>query len=161
RYFAGAIISDDAHDNAIEGNYIGTDVTGTVALPNHVGINVFNHDAGPLIGTHTTGNAIRGNLISGNTADGVRIVQPNTDDNRVVGNLIGTTADGSAALGNGDSGVLLALGAVGNVIGGPTAADRNVISGNDGPGVWVQDLGTSGNVIEGNYLGTDAAGTHA
>ena len=46
-----------------------------------------------------------------------------------------------------------------NTIGGPTAADRNVISGNDGQGVRIDGAGATGNVLSGNYIGTNAAGT--
>ena len=85
-------------------------------------------------------------------------------DNVVAGNYLGVAADGTTAAPNGYAGVLDF--SPGNTIGGTTAADRNVISGNVQAGVVV--LGTLfitpvpvNNVIEGNYIGTNAAGTAA
>ncbi len=85
----------------------------------------------------------------------------------VAGNFIGVDPTGSVDLGNGGSGVMLAEGATANVIGGSTPADRNVIAGNNSPGttsgagVWLEDQSTADNVILGNYLGTNAAGSAA
>src|SRR4030042_768370 len=50
-------------------------------------------------------------------------------------------------------------GAQGNTIGGDTAEERNVISGNGSHGVYINGSGTDGNYVKGNYIGTDAAGT--
>ena len=55
-----------------------------------------------------------GNLISGNSGHGVRILG---DDNVVAWNLIGTTITGAAPLANGGDGVRLEAGATGNVVG--------------------------------------------
>ena len=77
------------------------------------------------------------------------------------GNFIGTTTAGTAALGNSTGGILLTTGATNNVIGGTTAAARNVISGNVGHGIDAVVVGGSGNQITGNYIGTNAAGTAA
>ncbi len=77
----------------------------------------------------------------------------------IEGNLIGTNAAGSAALANHLSGVLINSGASGNTIGGTTAAALNVISGNMGDGVNISDSGTTLNVVEGNFIGTDVTGT--
>ena len=54
------------------------------------------------------------------------------------------------------NGVLIQGGATGNTIGGTTAAARNVISGNAVCGVYLIGQGTSGNVVEGDYIGTNA-----
>ena len=77
--------------------------------------------------------------------------------NTVAGNYIGINAAGTAASGNGN-GVQIILSSNGNIIGGTTVADRNVISGN-GDGVFISL--PSGTIIEGNYIGTNAAGTAA
>ena len=77
----------------------------------------------------------------------------------IEGNFIGTDPGGTIALGNGSSGVVI-RGGTNNVIGGITPAARNLISGNIGSGVALED-GASENVVEGNYIGTDAAGMSA
>lgn len=78
-------------------------------------------------------------------------------DATVVGNYIGLALDGSVAA---NSGVGLFInGAPGDTIGGPTAADRNVISGNGGGGIQVESNG--GASILGNFIGTDTAGKAA
>jgi len=79
-------------DNVIEGNFIGTDATGTAALPNRSdGIVV---SSGP---NNTIGGTIPGarNLISGNNGDGVVLL---ASSNVVQGNFIGTNVTGSVAL---------------------------------------------------------------
>src|SRR5207249_6997108 len=49
--------------------------------------------------------------------------------------------------------------AAGNTIGGMTAADRNVIAGNGGDGLLITGTAAAGNVVQGNFVGTNAAGT--
>ena len=108
-----------------------------------------------------------GNLISGNALVGVYITDSGTTDNVVAGNLIGTNAAGTAALGNGGvAGIRITPGAQRNRIGtnGDGLSDdleRNVISGNAGNGVQIDGAGTSQNVVAGNFIGTDVAGTVA
>ena len=147
-------------DNVVEGNYIGTDVTGTVAVGNGTGVEISVDSTGNTIGGTTAGAR---NLISGNTQYGVEIQgagSPTTSNNVVEGDYIGTDVTGTVAVGNG-IGVLLA-GATDNTIGGTTAGARNVISGN-GYGVEIQDdfnnNGPTGNVVEGDYIGPDVTGT--
>ena len=78
--------------------------------------------------------------------------------NHIEGNFIGTDTTGDLALGNGLSGVRIGSGSAQNVIGGTTAATRNVISGNR---QGVEILGGNNNIVEGNYIGINAAGTAA
>jgi titin len=78
--------------------------------------------------------------------------------NVVQGNLIGTDVNGTAALGNTLSGVQV-LHSIGNTIGGTTAAARNVISGNVQNGVHLLNSGTTGTLVQGNFIGTDINGT--
>ena len=82
----------------------------------------------------------------------------NASDNVVAGNLIGTNAAGTAALGNGWYGVDIEGPTTGNTIGGTAAAARNVISGNALGGVHITAAGASGNTVEGNFIGTDVSG---
>ena len=102
-----------------------------------------------------------GNLISGNAERGVVLEGARTTDNEIIGNIIGADVTGMKPLGNEVSGVVIMDAASNNVIGGSTAAARNLLSGNGQYGVQLQDPGTSGNRVQGNYIGTNANGTAA
>ena len=147
----GVIYYGQAIDNSTIGNYIGTDATGNVRMPNATGICVdgaSNH------------NKIRNNVLSGNVSYGIFIVTTGTYYNEFTGNLLGTNAAGTDTVPN-DIGLLLGGGARYNMIGGSTANDRNVFSGNHYEGIEVADIGTSYNTIKGNFFGTDITGTLA
>lgn len=139
--------------DTIQGNYIGTDATGATSVPNGVGLRVDS-------GSNLIGGAIRGagNLISGNTHDGLEIDITAGSNNTIEGNLIGTNKSGTAALSN-DVGVAISAGS-GNILGGTTGAAHNLISGNAGDGVWVSSSAT-GTLVEGNDIGTDGSGAAA
>jgi titin len=139
----------------VAGNRIGTDPAGTVARANGVGVRVGGGSTGNVIGGTTTAER---NLISGNQNYGVRLTGADTAHNTVLGNYVGTTADGASALTNG-FGIRVDSGASQNTIGGTSAEARNVISGNDLAGVRIDAAGTTGNTVAGNYVGTDPAGT--
>jgi len=142
--------------NVVEGNLIGTDAAGAVPLGNSLHGIVMNGGAtGNTIGGTAAG---AGNVISGNDRFGVVISNPPTTGNVFAGNLIGTNATGSAALRNDFHGVLITGGAHSNTIGGTAAGAGNVISGNSLSGVKVVGAGTSGNLVQGNRIGTDGAG---
>jgi len=79
----------------------------------------------------------------------------------VRGNYIGTDAAGTLDRGNTGTGITIQLGANGNQIGGTSAGERNVISGNTGLGIWIVDDNTANNTVQGNYIGTDASGSAA
>jgi titin len=139
------------------GNLIGTDIHGTAKLGNFLD-GVFISD-GAL--ANTIGGTIAGstNVISGNSNDGVELRGANTNRNLVLGNLIGTDINGIVALRNSSDGVQLDNAATTNMIGGIFAQSANVISGNDKNGVEIDGIGTSGNVVLGNLIGTDIHGT--
>jgi uncharacterized repeat protein (TIGR01451 family) len=145
--------------NVVSGNYIGLDLTGAIALPNnYLGVSIAAaHDN--LIGGDTPGER---NVISGNGADGVQIAY-SASGNVVSGNYIGVNAAGITAIPNIDHGVYIDLAARNNIIGGNTAGERNVISGN-GNGVLIggdDSEITSGNSVLGNYIGLAADGVTA
>jgi hypothetical protein len=94
-----------------------------------------------------------GNVISGNGRDGVRIEQ-NSDHNAVVGDLIGTSSDGTNPLGNGGHGVHIAAGDI-SAVGFSGAPD--VISANSLNGVQI-DAGVNGTQVIKALIGTDATG---
>jgi len=139
--------------NLVKGNYIGTNASGTAAVPNDMGGVVINQGA--------QNNTVEGNVISGTLHDAVTIADGGTDGNMVKGNYIGTNASGAAAVPNGGWGVGIIDGAQNNTVGGSTAGERNVISGNGQNGVRIEGNGTNGNVVKGNYIGTNASGTAA
>ena len=138
--------------NVVQGNLIGTRSDGTLALANGAsGVAVTG--SGNTIGG-TAGGA--GNLISGNTDNGILFSGAGATANVVLGNTVGLNAVGSL-LGNGVSGVLLTGGAGGNTIGGTAPGARNVLSGNGQDGIT--GFASNGNLIQGNYIGTNAGGT--
>jgi len=132
-----------AGGNLIEGNYIGTDVTGTKAIPNKEGVHIYQN-ANNIIGGTTLAAA---NLISGNSGAGVvidsRFDFDETANNLVEGNFIGTSVDHLTALGNGGPGVQALYAASGayfrndNTIGGAAKGAGNVIAFNKGAGVSI------------------------
>ena len=145
--------------NTIQGNYIGTDITGTLDLGNGVhGISISQGSSENLIGGTEAG---AGNLISGNGEFGIIIVNPGSNNNSIQGNFIGTDVTGSADLGNSFIGVLIGAEAKDNVVGGTEAGARNLISGNDAAGVRIDTVGSTGNMVQGNFIGTDVTGTVA
>jgi CSLREA domain-containing protein len=151
----GISINTDCTDNVIEGNYIGVDASGTAALGNgEAGVAMFQGATDNTIGGSESG---AGNVLSGNVF-GVLIADITVSGNQILGNLIGTNAGGDQAIPNDQTGIL--IWGTNNVIGGVEAGARNVISGNGFAGI---DLGpgSTGTMIRGNYIGTDAAGTTA
>jgi hypothetical protein len=154
----GGVLSINGTANTVSGNYIGTDVSGTAALGNGRD-GVYIYDAAyNRIGGSTPGER---NLISGNGGDGVGIDGTDTMSNTVSGNYIGTNISGTAAISNTGNGVLIIDGAQNNLIGGSTAGQRNLISGNGDRGVSIDGNGATGNIVSGNYIGTNVSGTAA
>jgi hypothetical protein len=143
---------NDYGKNFIEGNFIGTDASGTAARPNHDGITTEFLAAGNHIGG--TDFAAR-NLISGNANRGIVL---DTNDNIVEGNLIGTDRTGAVALGNG-AGIVLFSFAADNVIGGLGLFNpaKNTIAGNVSGGVII-GTGSLRNDLLGNHIGVGADG---
>ncbi len=142
-----------ASNNLVLGNKIGTNAAGTAAAGNIVGVYVNDSPANTLGGG--TGNAR--NVISGNASVGVEIRGSLATGNVVAGNYIGTTADGTAPVANGN-GVFLQDSATANTLGGTTAALANVISGNASVGLYFFNASIN-NVAISNKIGTDPAGT--
>jgi hypothetical protein len=141
--------------NVIQGNFLGTDVTGTQVLPNYHGVDLFSGADNTIIGGTASG---AGNLISGNRQNGIN-TSGAVRGLQVQGNLIGTDVTGATTLRNGGTGVSLSSGSTNNTVGGTAAGAGNVISGNSGPGISLLGLGTTGNLVQGNFIGTDVTGT--
>ena len=105
-------------------------------------------------------NTIKGLAINRGTGYGIFITSG--DDNTIIGNYFGTDATGTTDQGMVYQSIVIGNGAERNTIGGPSQADRNVISGNDGGtggGIRIFGAANTDNVIEGNYIGTDRTGS--
>ncbi len=137
-------------NNLVEGNFIGTDATGTISLGNANGVRVISSNSNNTIGGTTAAarNVISGNsfygIITGSLADGVK----------VQGNYIGTNAAGTSVLANSFGGVYVQ--GRDNLIGGTMPGAGNVIAGGE-TGVWIHNS-TS---VQGNLIGTLADGVTA
>ncbi|GAB4006352.1 beta strand repeat-containing protein [Nocardioides ultimimeridianus] len=170
----------------IEGNYIGTNAAGTAALPIRApGALIPGECSGVFVdgatNIHVGASGGGGNVISLGTTkptggckatynngavgdigiDGVRVALDHNLPSAFVaiqGDRIGTTADGTAAIGN-DVGIDLGT-AYQTSIGGPLASSRNVISGNTDAGV-ASFTGAVQTFALLNYIGTDATGSTA
>jgi CSLREA domain-containing protein len=158
---AGIFVGDPTNTgNVIRGNYIGTKGNGAEALPNNSGVRIgFGANTNTIGGTA----AGAGNLISGNSSWGIQVftsASPNSSDNTIQGNLIGTTSSGNAALGNGSDGINI-FEAANTTIGGSAAGARNVISGNGGEGVEISGIGADSNTVAGNHIGLGSDGSTA
>ena len=136
------------NNNTIIGNYIGTDVTGTIAIPNTYGVLFDDGASFNLLGGRKSG---AGNLLSGNSGYGVFIYNNSTNSDTVRGNLIGTKAGGTQALPN-TNGIVI------DGIPRYHVVDSNVISGNLQQGIVIHATGTDYNVITRNFIGTDITG---
>ena len=158
--------------NTIQGNYIGIKADGSARITT-AGFSGIQMRGGSnnIIGGTAPG---AGNVISGNNGPGIWIVNSCTEcnppqpqvlstNNVVQGNIIGLNPTGTAAVPNTGNGVEVSRGSTGNLIGGTTAGARNIISGNTGSGVVINNFSgaSNGNTIQGNFIGTNPAGTAA
>jgi hypothetical protein len=132
----------------VQNNYIGTNAAGTQNMGGSVGIDISAGAVGVTIGAPAGG----GNVISGH-GEAIRIRNPGTSAN-VANNLIGTNAAGTAAIPNVEA--IMISSANNCVIGGLGPGLGNVISGNTGVGIVVDN--SSGTIISLNRIGTLADG---
>jgi hypothetical protein len=139
------IFKSSATGNAVQGNLIGTDVTGTKAIANGMyGIEI--QSANNVVGGKR-GRML--NVISGNAKAGVVLWTAGARGNMIRGNYIGTSVSGTAKVGNGEQGVALS-GVNGNAIRG------NLIAGNKLEGVGIFTSGN--NSVTWNTIGFSATG---
>jgi CSLREA domain-containing protein len=133
----------------IEGNFLGTDASGTAARPNRFnGLNLVASGGSLTIGGISP---FQRNLISANGANGVNIVPRGNTDVEVEGNLIGTKKDGTTALGNDNDGVNFSASSD-NFVGGFSSGAPNTIAFNGGDGVNVFSDDADGNHILRNSI---------
>jgi CSLREA domain-containing protein len=158
RWSSNGIVLRGTGGNAVQGCYLGTDVSGTVAMGNgQAGLNIEN-SPNNLIGgtTPEVRNVISAN--NGNGVGGIFIQGGTSSGNTIQGNFIGTDATGTAPLGNTGRGISI-KDSPDNLVGGTVPGARNIISGNRATGVRMLSSPATGNVIQGNYVGTDVTGT--
>jgi hypothetical protein len=166
---SGLLIDGVSGNNVIEGNYIGTDLSGTAKNPNGnisegyfvPAIEVYNSPFNIIGGTAAPAR----NLISGNDSAGMAFTEVGSHDNKVQGNYIGTDASGLTPLGNALNGVAIdcstlpgSVSGHNNTVGGLNSGAGNVIAANQGYGVAIQCTQANGNLVQGNLIGTDRNG---
>ena len=157
--FTGSgIYLSGAGNNIIAGNFIGTDSTGVSSSGNQQsGITVTAGSNDNLIGSSNPGE---GNVISGNGLNGIHLLD--AQRTQIVGNLIGTNASNTGAIGNVSNGIHLDSNTAATLIGGMPAADANVIANNSSGILSTTTAGGNsflGNSIFNNLqLGIDLAG---
>ena len=135
----------------VQGNYIGTDVRGAIALG--------NENAGIAIDSNAVFNTFVGNVISGNRV-GMRLGQfnlPGTEGNTIQSNFIGTDPSGRFAIPNTNFGIIANH--------SESTIEDNVISGNGSGGILIYGVnglyapGVTSSAMTNNYIGTDITGT--
>lgn len=151
----GITLGSTATSNVVAGNIVGLNAAGTGRLANS-GVGLYVLGASNTIGGTV---AAARNVVSGNTTVGINISGASANGNTVSGNYVGTSISGLVDLGNSEDGIQIDGGASGNTVGGLTAAERNIISGNNNSGVAVDGVTSIGNVVVGNYIGLAADGT--
>ena len=177
------IVLSGSSENAVLSDHIGTNVAGTSAIANGGnGISITGGSSDNQIGgtdfvdsatgqandpTGDKGTATPvfmvpplGNLISGNVKDGV-LIDNGSRDNVLNGNFVGTTANGDAAIGNGDSGVWI-KDANNNSLTGCKFVNNpfvyyNVLSGNGRNGLRITS--SNNTLVQGNFFGIGANNT--
>lgn len=149
-FIHGSLLSGEhpASNNKIMGNYIGTNLDGTKSMGNGVGVDIGGH-------LNTIGGSLPQlrNIISGNDTDGISLFL--ADNNKILGNYIGTKSSGNEALPNLRSGINFNSGHE-NRIGGILPEEGNVISGNGEDGVHIKNC-DYGNWVVGNFIGWSAS----
>jgi hypothetical protein len=148
----------------VEGCFIGTDPTGTIALPNGKD-GVSFHGLGAGLGARVGGaSPAQRNILSGNNGNGILIVQQ-AGGVQVLGNYLGTDRNGTSAVPNVNGIAIDGNGSLNNnQIGGSNAGEGNVISGNfypdptsGGYGITIGG-GDCHDFVQGNYIGLGADG---
>jgi hypothetical protein len=161
-----SIGGDVATATSIQGNYIGTDSTGSLSLGNGYSGITIGDTAAHVVGTDGDGinDDAEGNVTSGNGYAGILVFGAGSTNNVIAGNYIGTDITGVSALPNLSPGIELSNGPSFNRIGTDNDGqsdilERNVISGNGSFGISLFGTpSTDDNLIAGNYIGVQADG---
>lgn len=160
-------ITIDASDAGVilDGSLLPPETNGLVILSSNnriMGLQILNFPGdGIVILDGASKNTIggnqkgEGNTIGGNGKNGIFLLGAGTDNNRIIGNHIGTDPQGLSPLPNGMHGINIMDGPEGNIIGGEMDSEGNLISGNLSAGILIQKV--EGTIIQGNIIGLDAA----
>ncbi len=139
-----------AHGNLVLGNLVGLNAAGTQANPNvWAGVSI-NQSPNNTIGSLKPNED---NIVSGNDQMGIMLYGYASLGNKIIGNKVGTDITGNLNLGNRGVGVYVESGSANTLVHG------NLISGNRVAEMYVWDFGTDFNVLTGNHIGTNLAGT--
>ncbi len=155
----GIHISGDASGVQVAEDIIGMDTPGTAPLPNGAnGVLIDGTAHDNLIGGEQV-SVIPQNTISANDGNGIAI-EGHAHNNQIFHSFIGLNSTGTAAYGNEGAGIYITDKAKNTTIGGTTAFEQNVISGNQS-GIFLYGGGPLGTQIIGNLIGTDKTGQNA
>jgi parallel beta-helix repeat protein len=108
---------------------------------------------------YSSSNQVKNISFQGFNWNGLTLEYAAATNNTIAGCWLGLGSAGTDAAPNAYQGIFFVQGAGHNIIGGTNALARNVISGNSQYGLLMSDSNTTGNVILGNYIGTDASGS--
>ncbi len=125
-------------------NLIGTDATGTIAMPNRGNGIVVQNSAFGILGD---------NFVSGNNLNGIILVGDNTDNNKLLRNVVGATNNGAARLPNGGHGIVIRDGDSNSI-------SESVVSGNALSGIVLEGTAVQ-NTITNSKIGTNRDGLAA
>jgi uncharacterized repeat protein (TIGR01451 family) len=158
--------------NLVQGNFIGTDAAGTALISGGAAILINFAPNNTIGGTAAGARNVIGYSPSnlGSFSNAVVLIRSfptvaSATGNLVQGNFIGIDVTGTTALTGGPNssepvGVQL-QDSPENTIGGTAPGAGNVISGNLGGGILIAGNGASNNLVQGNFVGTDASGMAA
>lgn len=150
-----------ANSKGLEIRSAGNTIRGMQITGFNVGISLEGKGGNTIGGDRSIGSGPigQGNRISRNKRAGIAVSRP--DGNRIIGNLIGTDLTGREGLGGQLIGVDIFADketlSGSDIVGGADARDANVIAGNEGAEVYLHNA--RGNIVTGNFLGTDPSGT--
>jgi uncharacterized repeat protein (TIGR01451 family) len=142
----GVSVTNSSMNNLVEGNFIGTDVSGTAAVGNSAGVSIDSSTSDTIGGTSVSAR----NLISGNTGNGI-LLGNGANITDIQGNFIGTNVAGTSALPN-TNGVMCGSGATGANIGGTSAGAGNTIAFNQFNGILIVSSSAVFNTVLGNSI---------
>jgi CSLREA domain-containing protein len=146
-----------AANNRIEGNFIGLNGNGDCVGAGEESVSIRGSANRNTIGG-TTPQAR--NIVGCSVSDAFELFGQDSDFNVIIGNFIGVKQDGVTKAGNQADGIDMEYGSSNNRVGGSTAAERNIISGNGRDGIEISHTTlTNNNSVIGNYIGLDVTGT--